>query len=392
MNINRDYQFTEDGIKIDKELYEEFMHTKEYRDYVKRMDRLEEQRKEYQSQLDAVVKRGKDRKNIGKWLQEHPKSVIALGALGVGGLFALSGGIGVLPVGALLGSSVGLGAWATSTIYFKKIFPNLDEDKRKAEASKYKKYINEIDEQIAEAKRMRLEDYCEFVGIDIEEIKDEKRYVAFVEYCQSKNIDPFSEVKNAQDRESLKKNIVKFMRDCKSKNIEPFKYLDKIFDQIANNKLSVGGKTKEEFIDYLENFKRIGIDFPSIIEKQNFENSKAGKDINSLKDEMSKYFDYYKSKGVDIFDILNGKNQKASEEPVDDDYIKVDNEEPYEANNQKNKQEDNAVQMTDEEVMKMLQNTSYNQNVTQEPEWASDQDVINSNPYDRPQDGGRGRR
>lgn len=76
----------------------------------------------------------------------------------------------------------------------------------------------------------------------------------------------------------------------------------------------------------------------------------------------------------------------------EDDYIKVDNEEPYEANNQGNKQEDNAVQMTDEEVMRMLQNTSYNQNVTQEPEWASDQDVINSNPYDRPQDGGRGRR
>ena len=76
----------------------------------------------------------------------------------------------------------------------------------------------------------------------------------------------------------------------------------------------------------------------------------------------------------------------------DDDYIKVDKEEPYEANNKRNKQEDKVVEMTDEEVMRMLQNTSYNQNVTQEPEWASDQDVINSNPYDRPQDGGRERR
>ena len=277
-----------------EEDYAVYKKSKEHKDYIIKTSVADDMIKE----RNAYIAKSKDRKKLGKWLEKHHKVLIAAVALGVGGFFALSGGIGVLPVGTILGLPVGLGAWHLTTSYFKKIYP----DANRGEVIKKYDEIVLLEEELKKAQRQEYYDYCKFIGVK--------------------------------------------PHDC-----------DVLDDKIA------------------EYDKKIAE------EESRYEAEESARKAAEEKERHNQKFRPYPEDQNTYDDQANTNTE--------DDFVRVDNEEPYD---KKDKGEDNAVQMTDEEVMRMLQNTSYNQNVTQEPEWASDQDVINSNPYDRPQDGGRGRR
>ena len=128
--MNNEY-FSKEDLK--SEAFEEYTHTFDFADYLVCKDDLEEL---IATRNDYITKNN-NRKSIGKWLEEHPKTAIAIAT---GAFTVLGMGTGIPFIGALVaGGFLGLGSWSVSTIFFKKIYTEINKQERTNTVNKYKK-------------------------------------------------------------------------------------------------------------------------------------------------------------------------------------------------------------------------------------------------------------